>query len=147
MFSRIGQIIFSLMTSRFEGIVSATMMAVIHEFMKKGRQTLLLIMSSLLFSILLAAGIIISMLEASAQYDAKGTIFFTALLGSSLTLCGISVLGLLFIFWPRQTTIPSTAPAPHKEPHPIEEIFMNAFNEVVHYFKDRNQQTSAGHSK
>ncbi len=101
MIMRIGQLMTSFFTNRFEGYVQASVVNVVQDFAKKGRQTLLIVMSSFVFSLLLAAGVIISLLEASSQYDTKGAIYFSAMLTSSILLALISLSVLVVLFWPR----------------------------------------------
>lgn len=144
MLSRLGPIFLSLITNRFEGIISATLFAIAQEILKKSRQTLLIIMVSFIFSMLLTAGVIISILEAAAQYDARGTIFFTALLSGSLTLIVVSFLVLTALFWPRQPTAtsPQTPALVGHTAHPLEEILMAVVAEGIQYFKNKSQETT-----
>jgi len=143
MLSRLSQILFSFFTSRFEGLITATLFSVAQQILHKGRITLFVIVCSFVFSILLTAGIIISTLEAAAQYDARGTIFFTALLTSSLMMIGFSVIALAFIFWPREAPAMIIPPQVHvHDAHPFEEILMAAITEGVQYFKDKTQHSS-----
>lgn len=139
MFSRLGHVFFSLLTSRFEGVISTAMFAVAQQILRKGRQTLFLIISSFVLSVLFAAGVIISLLEASAQYDSRGVIFFTALLGSSLAMTGISMIGLMIIFWPRNSTLVEAPLRSTVAAHPLEDILRAAMVEGVEYFKTRQQ--------
>lgn len=143
MFSRLSHILFSFFTTRFEGLITATIFSVAQQLLNKGRQTLFVLVSCFIFSVLLTAGIIISVLEGAAQYDARGTIYFTALFTSSLVMAGVSMIALAFIFWPRQKitlVVPSKAVNTH--PHPFEEILTAAIAEGVQYFKNKTEPTS-----
>lgn len=147
MLARLTHIFLSFFTSRFEGIITTTVFSVAQQFLNKGRQTLLLLVSCFVLSILFTAGVIISTLEAAAQYDARGSIFFTALLTSSLIMVGISSVALALIFWPRQSA-PLVAPEQSNalHPHPLEEILTTAIAEGVQYFKSKSEQTSRSRS-
>lgn len=142
MFARLGHVFFSLLTSRFENVINTALLAVTQEILKKGRQTLFLIISSFVLAVLFAAGVIISLLEASAQYDSRGVIFFTALLSSSLTMTAVSVIGLMIIFWPRNPTIIESSlrpPTLTSHSSPLEDILKTAMIEGFDYFKARQQ--------
>lgn len=144
MFSRLSQILLTFLTSRFEGIITATLLTVAQQLLVKGKKTLFMLISSFVLAILFTAGVIISVLEASAQYDARGSIFFTALLTSSLALVGISVILLAIIFWPRERApliIPAQAAA--QTGHPLEEILTVVISEGVEYLKAKAERAKA----
>jgi hypothetical protein len=142
MFSRLSQIIFSYFTTRFEGLISAVIVKVLQDFVHQSRKTLLVIMTSLVLSLLLTASIIITLLEAAAQYDGRGSIYFSALLSSSLALAVLSFAGLAFIFWPHKPKAAlihletQVQPAAH---NPFEEILAAVVAEGVQAFKTRRE--------
>ena len=145
MFSRLSQILLTFLTSRFEGMITATLFAVAQQLLVKGKKTLFMLISCFVLAVLFTAGIIISVLEASAQYDARGSIFFTALLTSSLVMVGVSVLLLAIIFWPRERAplvIPThTAAVGSHASHPLEEILTAVINEGVEYLKRKAERS------
>lgn len=143
MLSRLSEIFFSFITSRFESLITAALFSVAQQILNRGRKTLFILASCFIFSILFTAGIIISTLEAAAQYDARGSIFFTALLSSSIIMVGLSAAVLAAIFWPRRAPAIVIPTQTHTYgAHPFEEILMAAITEGVQYFKDKSQHSS-----
>jgi predicted anti-sigma-YlaC factor YlaD len=125
------------------------LITIAQQLLVKGKKTLFLLISSFILALLFTAGTIISVLEASAQYDARGSIFFTALLASSLAMVGISVLLLAVIFWPRPQAplvVPTQTTLTHPA-HPIEEILRMIIAEGVEYLKDKPERAKARSSE
>lgn len=147
MIARILHMFTSFMTARFEGVITSSILMIVQNFLNRGRQAMLLIFASFVFSILFAAGIIISLLEASSQYDTKGFVFFSAMLASSLTLSALSLVVLAVIFWPRRSLAEdfiAARPQTQTQAHtPLEELLAVAINEGVQYFKERKAEHAA----
>lgn len=124
MLARLTQFITQFLSRHFDDFVHTATVSIAQEFMKKGRKTLLFFMTTFVFSLLLTAGVIISLLDASSQYDERGRIVFSAMLTSSLSLVIVSLVFFVIAFWPRKTeaveiaTVQSPQPTDH-----IEQIF------------------------
>jgi len=153
MFLRLATILTNLFSVKFEGAVNAAIASGIQGVAKRGRQTLLIIMTSFILSVLLSAGIVISILEASSQIDIEGIIYFSSMLTWSLALSGFSLLGLIIIFWPRNTSTPfvvTTAaplnPANQSSQLVLEELLAALVAEGIHYFKEKNHNRNVGHA-
>ncbi|MBC7419686.1 MAG: hypothetical protein H7328_03065 [Bdellovibrio sp.] len=137
-------LIFGSFTRKFEGLISASIYTVVQQLVNKSRKALLMVVASFVFAVLLAAGIIISVLEASAQYDTRGMVYFSALLTSGTILSFISLSVLIFILWPRSKSIISasafqTHAPPPRQSSPLEDTFAVLINEVMNYVKERNK--------
>lgn len=152
MFLRLVTILINMFSVKFEGAVNTAISSGIQGVVKKGRQTLLLIMASFILSVLLSAGIIISILEASSQLDVEGITYFSSMLTWSLGLSGISLLGLIIIFWPRnnqpQVMIEAAAqsnPVDKGNHLVLEELLAALMAEGIHYFKEKNHNRTMGH--
>ncbi len=147
MFLRLATILTNMFSARFEGAINTAISSGIQGLVKKGRQTLLLIMASFILSVLLSAGIIISILEASSQLDVEGITYFSSMLTWSLALSGFSLVGLLVIFWPRNSAQQIVVSAPilnhtADRPNPvgIEDLLAALVAEGINYIKDKNHQ-------
>ncbi len=136
-------LLFGSFTRKLEGLISVSMLTVVQQLIAKSRKALLIVISSFVFAALLAAGVIIMVLEASAQYDTRGVIYFSALLTSASILSAISLAVLTFILWPRsKPIIPAAAfqSQPSARPNsPLEDTLAMLLNEVVKYVKDKNK--------
>lgn len=141
MLSTLSNILLTFFTSRFERILTATLLTVAQQLLLKGKKTLFMFLSCFVLAILFTAGTIIFVLEASAQYDARGSIFFTALLTSSLIMIAVSTFFLALIFWPRQQTqvVISAPNASAHKAHPLEDILAAAIAEGIEYFKNKSE--------
>ena len=155
MFSKIANILTNLVTVRFEGIMNSAISSGIQNFLQKGRQTLLVIILSFILSVLLSAGIIISLLEATSQLDIEGITYFSAMLTWSLILSALSLLGLIIIFWPKNS-IPSTKVIQAsttvnitERSHSIllEELIAALITEGIQYLKEKSNERPTAHAK
>jgi hypothetical protein len=149
MLARLGQIFSAFLTQRFEGVLSSTVLSIAQDFAKKGRQTLFFVMASFIFSLLLSAGVIMGLLEASSQFDTRGVIYFSAMLTSSLILTGVSLVALGAMFWPRSSPSIVLTQQPQSNataPMSIEDILTVVIAEGVQYFKNKNHEKSTSHS-
>lgn len=153
MFLRLATILTNLFSEKLEGAVNTAISSGIQGVVKKGRQTLLLIMASFILSVLLSAGIIISILEASSQLDVEGITYFSSMLTWSLALSGFSLLGLIVIFWPRNTSAPVvvTVAAPVNSANQtnhlvLEDLLAALVAEGIHYFKEKNHNRNMSHA-
>ena len=134
-------------TRRFEGVISASMLNVLQEVANKSRKVLFFAIASFVFAVLLSAGVIITLLEASAQLDTRGILYFSALLTSGSVMIGLSLISLAFILWPRtKTLIPSSAfqtPPPPPKHSPLEESLASLVNQFVSHMKEKHQAEAA----
>lgn len=149
MFSRLAHLFTSFLTGHFESFIQASIVNIAQDVMKKGRKTLLVVMSSFVFSVLLTAGVVIAIYEASSQYDTKGIIYFSAMLTSSLILSLVSLGVLVAIFWPREnhTQISlnnhSTAGVGLGHNSAKEDIIALVIAEGLQFLRNRNEKAKA----
>lgn len=137
---KIIQWLLSILTSHFQGMLSSSLNIVIEDLLKKSQRALLIAMLAFIFSALLTAGILISSIEVSAQYDKYGYIFFSAILTCGLSLAIVSLLGLSFIFWPQKTDDKdkNVTISPTPQTTTLDEMLGALAHEAALYFKQKN---------
>ena len=145
-------LLFSKVADRFEGLISTSMISVVQEVVHKSRKALLIGISTFVFGVLFAAGVLIAIIDAAKQYDSKNAVMMTAMLGAGLTLVVISLSALALLLWPRSKSIIdlaqarkaklNTEPPPHASAHtsPFEEIITVAAMEAMQFFKNKSDK-------
>lgn len=136
-------LIFGSFTTKLEGIFSMSMLSVMQQLINKSRKALLIVISSLVFALLFTAGVILTIVEASAQYDMRGVIFFSAMLTTASLLTLISLGALVLILWPRSRAIIPAASFQASQPpprhSPLEDSLAMVINELVKYVQEKNK--------
>ncbi len=139
-------LILASFTQRFEGVISSSMNNIVQELVNRSRKALLVVIASLVFALLLPAGIIISILEASAQFDTRGVVYMSALLVSGTLMWTISLAALTFILWPRSKpmTKPMFQTPPPPRSTPLEDSISSLINQAVEFLKERKEASQHG---
>ena len=134
---KIIQWILSLFTSQFQGMISTAIILVAEDFFRKSQKIFLMMATGLIFSVLLTAGILISLIDISLQYDSRGVVIFSAMLTSGLSLSIISLLVLTLLFWPKKTAQPAVQEPTHAV-GTLDQVLGSLAQEAVHYLKQKN---------
>ncbi|MBC7743004.1 MAG: hypothetical protein H7061_12460 [Bdellovibrionaceae bacterium] len=153
--------LFNMLTQRFEGLISASMMTVAQELINKSKKALLMGVATLAFGVFMIAGVLISIIDAARQFDTRGSVVMTAMLGSGLALVIVPLCALALVLWPRSKSLakmasghshdhqsrPAAEPPPQAPASPLEEILAVVVMEALQYIKGKSEKKSeADHS-